>query len=132
MLKQLVKSVIGTRFDRELKRIRPIVERIHEHERRLKTQADADVQAQTARLKGLLREQVGAIQDDLARQREAKRRCADAGEREALDKRIGDLEDRLKRETDRALADLLPEAFATVREACRRLRGSKVVVTGHE
>jgi preprotein translocase subunit SecA len=27
---------------------------------------------------------------------------------------------------------VLPEAFATVREACRRLRGSKVVVTGHE
>jgi preprotein translocase subunit SecA len=132
MLKQLVKSVVGTRFDRELKRIRPIVEQIHEHERRLKDMADAGIQAQTAKLKGLLREQVGAIEDDLARQREAKRRCADAQEREALDKRIGDLEDKLKRETDRALAELLPEAFATVREACRRLLGSKVVVTGHE
>src|SRR5205809_5031827 len=30
-----------------------------------------------------------------------------------------------------ALNDVLPEAFATVREACRRLLGSEVVVTGH-
>ena len=30
------------------------------------------------------------------------------------------------------LDELLPEAFATVREACRRLRGSTVKVTGHE
>ncbi len=132
MLKQLVKSVIGTRFDRELKRIRPIVDRIHEHERRLRDLADGDIQGQTAKLKGLLREQVGAIEDDLTRQREAKRRCADAGEREAIDKRIAELERTLKRETDRTLEELLPEAFATVREACRRLLGSKLVVTGHE
>src|SRR5207237_6155935 len=33
---------------------------------------------------------------------------------------------------ERALDDMLPEAFATVREACRRLVGSTVVVTGHE
>ena len=30
------------------------------------------------------------------------------------------------------LDELLPEAFATVREACRRLLGTKVVVTSHE
>src|SRR5207247_8495006 len=30
-----------------------------------------------------------------------------------------------------ALSEVLPEAFATVREACRRLVGSEVVVTGH-
>src|SRR2546425_9876954 len=31
-----------------------------------------------------------------------------------------------------ALDELLPEAFAAVREACRRLLGTKVVVTAHE
>ena len=132
MLKQAVTRVIGTRFTRDLRRIRPIVGQIHEHEARLKDLPDAEVQAQTAKLKGLLRERVGEIEDDLARQRDAKRQCADAGEREALDKRIADLEKELKAGTDDALADLLPEAFATVREACRRLLGSTLVVTGHE
>src|SRR3954465_13901578 len=37
-----------------------------------------------------------------------------------------------KKEMAAGLDDLLPEAFATVREACRRLLGSPVQVTGHE
>ncbi len=132
MLKKLVTSVLGTRFERELKRIRPIVEQIHEHESRLKHLADAEIQAQTDKLRARLKERVGELEQRLAAQREAKRRCADAGERERLDKEILELERTLKRETDAALEALLPEAFATVREACRRLLGSKLVVTGHE
>ncbi len=132
MLKKLVSSVVGTRFERELKRIRPIVDQIHEHERRLKDLSDADIQAQTAKLRGLLKARVGEIEERLARQREAKRRCADQGERERLEKEMVDLERTLKVETDRVLDELLPEAFATVREACRRLLGSSLVVTGHE
>jgi preprotein translocase subunit SecA len=132
MLKKLVTSVLGTRFERELKRIRPVVEQIHEHERRLKDLPDADIQAQTDKLRARLKERVGELEQRLAAQREAKRRCADAGERERLDKEILELERTLKRETDAALEALLPEAFATVREACRRLLGSKLVVTGHE
>ncbi|MBI2614324.1 MAG: preprotein translocase subunit SecA [Gemmatimonadetes bacterium] len=132
MLKKLVTTVVGTRFERELKRIRPIVEQIHEHERRLKHLPDAEIQAQTPKLRGLLKARVGGLEERLAQQREAKRRCADAGERAQLEKEILDLERTLKAETDRVLEELLPEAFATVREACRRLLGSSLVVTGHE
>src|SRR5574341_1426734 len=132
MLKKLVTSVVGTRFDQELKRIRPIVEQIHEHELRLKGSSDAGVQEQTSRLRGLLKARVGGLEDRLAAQRETKRRCADQGERERLEKEIVELERTLKTETDRVLDELLPEAFATVREACRRLLGSTVVVTSHE
>ena len=132
MLRQLITSVVGTRFDRELKRIRPIVEQIHEHERRLKARSDPSIQEQTAKLKGLLKARVGELETRLAGQREAKRACADPGERERLEKEIVELERTLKRETDAVLDELLPEAFATVREACRRLLGSTVVVTGHE
>ena len=76
MLKKLVTSVVGTRFDRELKRIRPIVDRIHEHERRLKDLPDAEIQAQTPKLRGLLKARVGGVEERLAQLREAKRRGA--------------------------------------------------------
>ena len=46
--------------------------------------------------------------------------------------RYHQLEIRYKKELKAALDDLLPEAFATVREATRRLMGTKVMVTGHE
>src|SRR3970282_2377653 len=112
MLKKLVTSIVGTRFERELKRIRPIVERIHEHERRLKDLPDAEIQAQTPKLKGLLQARGGDGAARLAQQREAKRRCADQGERERLEQEILDNERALKRETDAGLDAARPEAFA--------------------
>jgi preprotein translocase subunit SecA len=54
MLKQLVTKVLGTRFDRELKRIQPIVDAIHRHEERLRGLGDAEVQAQTAKFRGVI------------------------------------------------------------------------------
>ena len=43
--------IFGTRFDRELKRIQPIVDAIRGHEARLKDIGDAELQAQTARFR---------------------------------------------------------------------------------
>ena len=49
-----------------------------------------------------------------------------------LEGRFQELERRYKKELAAGLDELLPEAFATVREACRRLLGTTVQVTGHE
>ncbi|HYJ79615.1 MAG TPA: preprotein translocase subunit SecA, partial [Longimicrobiaceae bacterium] len=53
-----------------------------------------------------------------------------AAEREALSERLGEVERRLKAATEAALDEILPEAFATVKEAARRLLGTEVQVTG--
>jgi len=131
MLKNLVTKIVGTRFERELKRIQPIVDAIHEHEQRLKGEPDAVIQAQTAKFRGVLAERTGALTADVARLKEAKHACPDADERAALDRTLREAESGLERETEAVLKDLLPEAFATVREACRRLLTSEVVVTSH-
>ena len=47
MLKKMVTKVIGTRFERELKRIQPIIDAIKEHEQWLAGVSDSEVQAQT-------------------------------------------------------------------------------------
>jgi preprotein translocase subunit SecA len=78
MIGQLLAKVIGTQNDRELKRLRPIVDQINSFEPRTKTLSDAELRGKTA---------------------EFKTRLAN-GE---------------------PLADLLPEAFAVVREAGRRV-----------
>jgi preprotein translocase subunit SecA len=131
MLKQLVTKVMGTRFERELKRIQPIVDAIHEHEQRLKGLSDAELQAQTATFRGRLAERVGALAAEVARLKQEKHDCPDADQRLILDRNRAEAEKRLAQETQAGLTDLLPEAFATVREACRRLVGTEAVVTGH-
>src|SRR5438034_502021 len=132
MLKSLVTKVVGTRFQRELKRIQPLVDAIHRHEERLKGVPDGDVQRQTERFRELIAERIGALAADVERLKQAKHDCPDAAERAALSDRLAHAEQKYARALQATLDDILPEAFATVREACRRLLGSKVVVTGHE
>ena len=131
MLKRLVTKVLGTRFERELKRVQPIVDAIQRHEARVKGLPDAEVQAQTQRFRALLEQRTGALAREVARLKQAKHDCPDADERLKLDGELTAAEAQLARETEACLNDILPEAFATVREASRRLLGTEVVVTGH-
>src|SRR2546430_684978 len=132
MFKQLVTKLVGTRFQRELKRIQPLVDAIHGHETRLKDLSDADLRAQTPAFRARIAERTGALAAEVERLRRAKHDCPDAEERLRLSDQLGKAEQALAGAVQHALDELLPEAFATVREACRRLLGSKVVVTAHE
>ncbi|MBY0489808.1 MAG: preprotein translocase subunit SecA [Gemmatimonadaceae bacterium] len=138
MLKGLISKVFGTRHERERKRVQPILNEIHEIEARLASLPDAEIQAQTAKFRGIIAERTGAIEQRIAELKAAKHDTADSAEREKLDIELqgadgrGGAEGELRAAIAEVLDDLLPEAFATVREACRRLKGSTVVVTGHE
>jgi len=79
---RLLTKIIGTRGERELRRMQPIVTRAGELESRMKALSDAELRAQTA-----------AFRERLER-----------GE---------------------TLDDILPEAFAAVREAARRSLGMR-------
>jgi len=131
-LQQLITKVIGSRFSRELRRLQPIVDAVHRHEKELAELADAAVQAQTDRFRARIQERLGELRAEVERLKQAKHACADPDQRDDLDRELLGRENELSKETAKVLDELLPEAFATVREACRRLIGSKVSVTGHE
>jgi len=131
-VKQLFTKVFGTRFKREMRRIRPLVDAIHRHEERLRELPVTEVQAQTAKFRNVIAERTGALAEDVRRLKQAKHDCPDVEERARLSDQLGRAEQAYGAALQAVLDDLLPEAYATVREACRRLVGSKVVVTGHE
>ncbi|HLZ46024.1 MAG TPA: hypothetical protein VKQ05_10150, partial [Gemmatimonadales bacterium] len=124
-------KIFGTRFDRELKRVQPIVDAIHEHEVRLKTLSEAELQAQTAKFRETIAQRTGALQAEVDRLKREKHDCPDPEQRADLSAQLAKAEDAFVKALQGTLDDLLPEAFATVREASRRLLGSEVVVTGH-
>src|SRR5437763_3148000 len=124
-------KIFGTQFQRELKRIRPIVDAIHRHEGRLKGLSDAELQGQTAKLRGLVAERTGVLAAEVERLKQEKHECPDADQRVELSQKLSQAEAAYVKALQGALSEVLPEAFATVREACRRLVGSEVVVTGH-
>ncbi len=82
MLTKLLAKIVGTKNERELKRLRPIVARINELEPQIQKLSDAELKAKT-----------------------------------------GEFKERLSR--GETLDELLPEAFAVVREASRRVLGMR-------
>src|SRR5882762_5759026 len=123
--------IFGTRFNRELKRIQPIVDAILEHEVRLKDLTDSELQAQTAKFREVIAQRTGEVRAEVERLKQAKHDCPDPEERANLSDQLRKAEQEFVAALQRALDELLPEAFATVRESARRLLGSEVVVTGH-
>src|SRR5438477_298689 len=131
MYKGWFTKIFGTQFQRELKRIRPIVDAIHGHEARLKGLSDGELQGQTPKLRGLIAERTSTLAAEVERLKREKHDCPDADQRVELSQKLSQAETAYVKALQVALNDVLPEAFATVREACRRLLGSEVVVTGH-
>jgi preprotein translocase subunit SecA len=138
MLKGILSKVFGTRHERERKRVQPIVDEINAHYERLQGVSEEELRGQTAKFRQLLAERTSTLEQRVAELKEVKRTTKDSGEREAIDLELGGadgrggLEKELRDEIAEVLDEILPEAFATVREAARRLLGTKVMVTGQE
>jgi preprotein translocase subunit SecA len=131
-LPTVVTKILGTRFTRELKHIRPLVDAVHHHEETLRAMPEAELRGQTARFRERIAERTGTLRGEVDRLKQQKHDCADPDERDRIDRRLLEREHELAEATADVLDELLPEAFATVREACRRLMGTTVTVTGRE
>jgi preprotein translocase subunit SecA len=95
MIGYIFKKVIGSKNDREVKRLRPLVTKINEIEASLQSLSDDALRQKTADWKARLT----AIQDNA--------------------------------ELAAALEEIMPEAFAVVKNACRRMCGTEVMVRNH-
>jgi preprotein translocase subunit SecA len=132
MLKTVFTKVFGTRHQRDAKKLAPLVAEVHGHEARLAGLSEEELKGQTGRLKGILEERTGEAKRELDELRARKHDCADPVERDRLEQLFHQREQEYKKAVAAVLDELLPEAFATVREASRRLLGTAVMVTGHE
>jgi preprotein translocase subunit SecA len=130
MVKTLLTKVFGSRHERERKRVQPIVDEINDHGERLQSLSEAELQGQTAKFRAILHERTDEIERRIADLKEQKRIAKDPAERESIDSELGGadgrggLEGKLREVLRDALDEILPEAFATVREAARRLLGT--------
>jgi preprotein translocase subunit SecA len=91
----LIKTIFGSKNDREVKRLWPRVKEINEIETRLQKLSDDELRARTTAWK----DELSKIQDG--------------------------------QELATRLNEILPEAFAVVKNACRRLVGQEIIVREH-
>ncbi len=131
-IKAFVKKIIGSQHDREVRNLQPLVDEINEIAEEFAELTEAELKAKTEEFRTYIAEQVGPIEEEIEELRAEKAQSTDLAERESLTLRIQDLDERLHSELDRALDELLPEAYAAVKETCRRILGTEFTVTGQK
>jgi preprotein translocase subunit SecA len=125
LLEKLAGRIFGTKKDREEKRIRPVLDEINSIQEGLVSLSDDELRAKTDEFRSVIRERVGALEQELE---ELKERMAREEDEQALaDSRLEreNLERRIHEEEEDVLREITPEAFAVVKDAARRLVGQK-------
>ena len=130
MLKSLVAKIIGSRHQREAKKLRPLVDEINDIVDELKSLSDEELKAKTEEFRARIAERTSSTSESVARLRDERRHSENASHRLQLTQRISGLEQELLAQVEEELDEILPEAYAVVKETCRRLVGTEVVFTG--
>ncbi|HEX2928390.1 MAG TPA: preprotein translocase subunit SecA, partial [Candidatus Binatia bacterium] len=118
----LIKKIVGTKNDREIKRIRPFVDQINSLEADYQCLSDDELKAKTEQFKKRVEEATAALKKDLEDARN-ETVDGDSDRREELRTQVEELDKELRQKEAEVLEELLPDAFAAVREASRRSIG---------
>ena len=105
MIDKVISKVFGTRNEREVKRMRPIVEQINALEPALEKLSEEQLRAKTEEFRARIQDRLSKVADG-------------SGDDPERVKQVEAERDRVLKE---ALDEILPEAFAVVREAGRRV-----------
>jgi len=117
-----IKGIIGTKNEREIKRIRPLVEEVNHWEDEFKGLTDDQLRARTDKFKTRIAEAAETLRRELAELRD-EAATAESERRDEIRSQNEELEKRVREAEAQVLDELLPEAFAAVREASRRTIG---------
>ena len=126
-----INKLFGDKNARQLKQYWPIVAEINEEAEKLKDLSDEDLSAKTEEFKEEIKESVAEIEArleeiwDILNSDSVSGGSADEArsERLALYDEVAELEKEWQDTIEDTLEDLLPEAFAVVKETCRRMIG---------
>ncbi|HHS50886.1 MAG TPA: preprotein translocase subunit SecA, partial [candidate division Zixibacteria bacterium] len=130
MFGEILKKIFGTSSDRQMKSLIPLVEEVNALGEGLKSFTDEELIAKTESYRERIleynreiREEIEKINEDLA---------TELGDeiRERAEDRKEELLGELHNANQQILEEIMPEAFALVREVCYRLTGKEFIAAG--
>jgi preprotein translocase subunit SecA len=124
-----ITKIFGSKADRDLKELYPIVTEINAVYATLNTISDDELRGKTAEFKSKIQIRLKEIDDTIAEiLEETKADQLDLLKKDDLYKEIDALKKKRDQELELVLNEILPEAFAVVKETARRLTENKQLV----
>ncbi len=129
---QFFKRLFGSKHERDTEALLPLVEEINEHFSSLAALTEEELKTKTAEFKSRISERIAETSAEIEKLRTALKESTSFDEHEAMYTRLEELNKQVDAEIEDALNDILPEAFAVVKETCRRLLGQSWDVAGNK
>ena len=133
-LLNIISKLFGNKYDKDVKEITPIIEKINIEFSKLSTLTNDDLREKTSDFKNQITDFTSNEKQEIEElKKEANLSTTPTDEKEGLYKKIDSLEELIITKTEEVLNLILPQAFAVVKETAKRFaENDEVIVTATE
>jgi len=129
-LNSILKVFVGDKSKQDVKAIMPIVDKIKSFESALEALSHDDLRAKTAEFKAIIADTRKPFEDRKAELLKEADTTDDIDRREDIYQEVDKIEDESYDAVEKTLSDILPEAFAVVKETAKRFtNNAEITVT---
>ena len=128
----VLKKLFGNKAQRDLKEIEPYVERIKQAYEQIEKLSNDELRGRTESIKQRIQDYVQPERDRIA-ELKARIETTEINQREKIYDEVDKLEKEITDKYEKALDEVLPEAFAIMKDTARRFaQNDEVVVTAND
>ncbi|MBN8585341.1 MAG: preprotein translocase subunit SecA [Ignavibacteria bacterium] len=125
-----LKKIFPSKHEKDVKELLPIVDEINEHYKELTSLTDDELRAKTAEFKELIRKNTQEHEDKIVELRSKLTNDISHDERKEIYDELEKTENERDDIIEDTLNEILPQAFAVVKDTCRRLSGKEWTAAG--
>ncbi|MBA4313363.1 MAG: preprotein translocase subunit SecA [Chlorobiaceae bacterium] len=130
----ILSKIFPSKSEKDVNRILPIVKQINEYFEEYQKLNDDELRAKTVEFRGRITEVIREYEEEIFSKKESLKSGEDLSleTREAIYTEVEELQKDRDAMIQQVLTEILPEAFAVVKETCRRLVGQSWEIMGHK
>jgi preprotein translocase subunit SecA len=123
---KILGKILGNKSERDIKEVSPLVEKIKEEYKRISQLSNDGLRLESDKLKRIIDERIKPEEDEIASLK-LKVEEADILESEKIYEQVDKLELRIDEKLEEVLNEVLPAAFALIKETARRFTENETV-----
>ena len=126
-LLNILGKLFGNKYDKDVKAVMPIVYQINKEFSELKELSNDDLRNKTLSLKKQVSEFTSSEKEEVENLKKEAESDISPEEKESLYEKIDKAEEEIIKKTEEVLSDILPTAFAVVKETARRFTENEAI-----
>ena len=120
ILNSIIKTFVGDKTKKDLKKITPLVSKINDYQKNFESFSNDQLRKKTTQFKSLLSQENQIFSKNIESLENQVLNTSDLDEKESIYKQIDQEKEESQKNTENILNSILPEAFAVVKETARR------------